>query len=138
MKEAHPLSMAALFGADRRPGRFPPNPMAAMFVAMVYRRMGGWFTIDSNGKRYTGVAEPIFLDGQTGEPVLPQLPDAKPHERFHSADEWRGAVKLLDALLRRMDRSDTDTIFEIMASVAVDERGFTPSIEDPKRGAESC
>ena len=127
MAAPHP-SMAALFGADERWTRLPPNPMASLFVAMVYQRLGGWFCIDSRGKR--GIGQPLY----SSDDELPQLPNANPRERFHNSDEWQGAIKLLDALLHRMDPDDTNTIFDLMAAVAVDERGFTPSIEEPKRG----
>lgn len=72
---AIPPSMAAIFGADDLPERFPPNLGGAMLIALTYLRLGGFF-------------------------------------------------------------SDLDAIFDAFAPIAVDERGFIPSIEEPKRGAE--
>ena len=38
---AIPPSIAALFGADERSTRLPENLAASLFIAMVYRRLGG-------------------------------------------------------------------------------------------------
>jgi hypothetical protein len=136
------VGIASLFGADERPNELPSHPQTAFFLGCVFQRLGGFFSIGSNGCRYMGKPEPVAFRMQAHEageedPTLhiPQLPDAEPHERFHCAEEWRGAIKLVDALIRRMSKEDKDFLFMAMAAEAVDERGFKPSIEDPKRPA---
>ena len=116
-----------MFGVDERAEALPPNPTGAMLIAMVYVRLGGSFSIGSNGKRYMG--QPFF----NGSDELPQLPKASPSERFHNPDEWQGAMKLLSGLMGRMDRDDREAIFYALATIAVDERKFVPSIDEPKR-----
>jgi hypothetical protein len=110
---------------------FPDNPHTAFFLATVFRRLGGSFSIGSNGTRYFGRPEPVLFR-MRGE-GLPQMPDPAPHEKFHTAEEWRGAIKLVEVLLRRLSDADTDLIFDQFAAAAVDERKFVPSIEDPAR-----
>ena len=123
------MSIATLFGADERPNTFPPIGDGAYLIAMTFQRLGGMFSIDSKGRR--GVGKPL---GTFGAPI-PQLCDAEPHEQFHNKDEWQGALKLLDALLRRMDDSDTALVYDALACTAIDARGFVPSIEEPTRRA---
>lgn len=122
-------TISSMFGADEPPLDMPSNPMAAFYLGCVFRRLGGFFSIDSRGHR--GMGRPCF--GHHDE--LPQLPNAEPHERFHSAEEWEGAIKLVDGLIDRLCKEDRDFIFAAFANDAVDERGFTPSIEEPKRVA---
>lgn len=121
-------NLAEMFGTDQLPETLPPNPAGAMLLALTYIRLGGSFSI-SNGKRYMG--ETLFISADEG---LPQLPDAEPHEQFHCAREWRGAIKLLNGLIRRFDRGDRDAIYTLLASIAVDERKFVPTIAEPLRG----
>jgi hypothetical protein len=64
---------------------------------------------------------------------LPSLPDAKPDERFLNGDEWRGAIKLMAGLLRRVSDADQDLVFSLLAGVSVDECKFVPSIDEPTR-----
>ena len=111
--------------------RLPPDPQTAFFLATAYRRLGGSFSIGSNGSRYFGRPEPVLfrLNGQE----LPQLPDVRPHERFHCEKEWQGAIKMVEVLLSRLADVDSDLVFGALASVAVDDRKIIPSIDDPKR-----
>ena len=95
---------------------------------MTFQRLGGWFCIDSRGSR--GIGKPCCA----WEDAIPQIPRTEPHEQFQNEDEWLGSLKLLHALIRRMDKEDRDAIFDILASTAVDERNFTPTIDEPKRG----
>ena len=112
-------------------GDLPPDPNVGMMLALLYRRLGGSFSIASNGSRYFGRPEPCYfrLQGQD----LPQLAGAKPHERFLCPEEWAGAIKLVEALLQRLHSADSDMIFDLLATVALDERKCRPSIEDPRR-----
>jgi len=67
--------------------------------------------------------------------VIPQLPEVKPHEQFLTIDQYEGGMRLLETLIHRLAKHDRDIIFDLLAPVAIDDRGFTPSIEEPKRGA---
>lgn len=111
----------------------PENQSTAFFLALVFKRLGGSFTIGSNGQRYCG--RPLGAFYRLKGEAFPQLPDAKPHERFHSEAEWQGALKLVDTLISRLAESDKQFIFDVLAPIAVDERKFIPSIEEPKRRA---
>jgi hypothetical protein len=106
-------------------------PESAVLLALIYQRLGGTFSISSKGGRYFGRPEPALFHINGGD--IPQLPGAKAHEQFRNAEQWKGAVKLVEALLQRLDERDTDTIFDLFAAVAVDDRTFRPSIEDPRR-----
>ena len=111
----------------------PQSVDAAFMLAMVFRRLGGSFSIGSNGVRYFGRPEPVLFRHQGRN--VPQLADARPHERFHSPEEWTGAIKLIQALLLRLGEQDFKLVFDLLASVAIDERKFTPSVEGPTRGS---
>lgn len=123
------MSVAGLFGPDERPQSFPPMGGGAFVIALTFKRLGGWFCIDSRGTR--GVGQPCCA----WEEAIPQLPEAEPHEQFYCESEWLGAVKVPSALIHRLDKDDKDAIFDLLAIIAVDERQFTPSIEEPKRRA---
>jgi hypothetical protein len=97
-----------------------------MTLAIFYAHLGGWLSIDSCGKR--GFGRPLLGDGDE----LPQLRGAELRERFHNADEWTGAVKFIEALLRRLDDADSDLVFGTLAIEAIDPRKLTPSIEEPR------
>jgi len=101
-------------------GVLPESIDIAGFCAMLYIKLGGNFAVASNGVRYAGKPEPILF--RMNGDGLPQLPEAKPHERFHSDDEWQGAIKLLGYCLARLSDADKDMIFGAFASVAVDDR----------------
>lgn len=75
-----------------------------------------------------------YMYGERLDEPLPQLPDTEPHEQFHNGAGWNGAMKLLDILIHRIEKADKDFIFDTLATTAVDERGFVPSIADPVRG----
>jgi hypothetical protein len=114
--------------SGNRTETLPRDPSIAVMLAMLYEDLGGGFSVSSDGRRYYGIPEPC-----QGE-ELPQLPDAAVHERFHCEDEWRGAIKLICALLQRLDRADSELVFGLMATTAIDSRRLRPSIEDPKMG----
>lgn len=109
----------------------PSSIEAAFVIASTYRQLGGWLTIDSNGHRYFGRAEPsLYLDqGQS----IPQLPGASPSRLFHTPDEWNGAIKLLEAMIVNLSAEDREFIFALFAPVCVDDRKLTQSIEEPRR-----
>lgn len=100
--------------------RWPESPDIAGLAAMLFIKMGGHFSIGSNGERYSGRPEPCLFRIQ--DQSLPVLPGAEPHEQFHSDEEWRGAIKLLDYIISRLSAADKNMIFDGFASVAIDER----------------
>jgi hypothetical protein len=118
-------NVSEMFGVQQRRNEFPSCPEAALIIAGAFQRMGGWFSVCSNGKR--GIGQPLYLEH------CPQLADAKPHELMHSDDEMRGALKILLALFERFPKEDRDYVFAALAPIAVDERKLTPSIEEPRR-----
>ena len=119
-------NLGELFGYDQ-PKLFPPSPHAAMLLGSVFIRLGGYFSIDGRGQRGIGRMYQPALD------EMPQLPDATPCEQFHTSDEFDGAVKLLDALIRRLDKSDRDYLFDAFAYATADDRKLVQSIEEPRR-----
>lgn len=100
--------------------RLPSNLDVAGIFAALFLRLGGTFTVGSNGVRYVGRPEPALFRLQ--KRGLPQLLESEPWEQFHSADEWRGALKLVDYVLTRLSESDQDWVFGCFASVAMDDR----------------
>ena len=94
----------------------PENPHVARFCAGAFRQLGGTFTIGSNGVRYAGCPEPVAF--RLAHKDLPQLPGSAPHEQFHSAEEWKGAMKLLDYVLARLGNRDADLIYQAFATDA--------------------
>ena len=94
----------------------PECPELALFVGNLYQMLGCKLTIQE-GHRYAWRPEPAYFRMQGAS--LPQLPGAEPQERFHSADEWRGAVKLTDYWLSRLSPADKNLIFTLLAPVAV-------------------
>jgi len=109
----------------------PRAPGTAMMLALLYKRLGGIFSISSNGSRYFGRPEPALFRVQGRD--VPQLAGAQPHEQFHSPAEWKGAIKLVEALLQRLDDADTNLVFGLLAADAIDPRKITSTIEEPKR-----
>ena len=89
----------------------PSDPAAALTLAILYQRVGGWFTIDSSGLRHFGSPEP------------------------ESEDRGR-VIRMLEAPLRQLSKADRNMIFDLYASVAVDDRKLIPSIEEPRRGVQ--
>ncbi len=97
-------------------GSLPECPEVALLVANLFTRLGGQMYI-SNGRRQISKPEPAHFQ-MNGE-ELPQMPGAMPHERFHSNDEWRGAIKLADYLFSRLSDADADLVFQYLAPVSV-------------------
>lgn len=99
-------------GGDSQP--LPDNPELALFVAGLFQRLGGRLSING-GQRFAWRPEPVYFRLQ-GE-GLPQLPDAQPHERFHSVGQWRGALKVADYWLSRLSAADKELVFTLFAPV---------------------
>lgn len=101
----------------------PENPGAAIMVGMLFKRLGGSFTIGADGRRWVGQQEPCAYRMRGEE--YPQLPGAEPWEEFLSVEQWRGATRMLMYLLERLDPADKDYLFSVFAPIAVDDRdGF--------------
>jgi len=96
---------------------WPECPELAAIAARLFTSLGGTFTIGENGQRYTGNPEPCLFR-MLGE-ALPALPGAQPHEGFLNGDEYRGAVKLLNYVLRRTSQADRDMIFDAIGVVGI-------------------
>lgn len=118
---------------DDDPDRLPPNPGAALMLAFLYRQLGCEFTIGANGEKRLSRPEAAAYT-LTNRP-FPQIRSAQPWEQFHCGREWEGAIKLLELLLRRLDREDTAFIYHALADVEVDERKLPTSINEPMRKA---
>lgn len=118
------VNLSEMFGAEQT---FPSCPDAALLLGVALIRLGGSFSIGSNGTRY--VSRPVYSDDEE----LPQLPNAKPHETFHNAEQWEGAAKVLQGLIHRLNKDDKTYLFEMLAESAYDPRKLVPSIEEPKR-----
>ena len=103
------------------PGKaWPDSPEIAIMTAGLFQKLGGNFSISSNGNRYAGRPMPyLFADQGEG---LPQLPVRSVSGLFHSEDEWQGAIKLLDYILHELSQNDRDLIYFTFAPVALDER----------------
>jgi hypothetical protein len=106
----------------------PRDPEAAFVLGLLFQRLGGSFAIASNGKRYIGrMFEPVH------ESAIPQLPGAEPHQRLLNTEQWEGAMRVIESGLSSLHPDDRTFLFDVFASVAVDDRQFTPSIEEPRR-----
>lgn len=98
---------------DVRREPLPDHPELALFVATLFQRLGGALEIDATGCRHTRRPPPERLrrDG------LPQLADARPWERFCSAAEWEGAMKLAEYWLSRLSAPDREYVFTLLADM---------------------
>jgi hypothetical protein len=97
----------------------PDHRDLALFVATLFQRLGGKLEIDSRGRRHTRRPGPFRLR----EGGLPQLADAKPWERFHSVEEWEGAMKLAEYWLSRLSGPDREYVFTLLAPAELDAGG---------------
>src|SRR4051794_2784918 len=94
---------------SRELNRLPPDPQIAMMLACLYQRLGGDFSISSNGRR--GYYKPL----PNGFDEIPQLSGMAPDELFRDEKEWAGAMKVIRALLKRLDDQDADFVFGLFA-----------------------
>ena len=124
------FSISEIFGLPQS-RELPSNGTMALTLAMIFKRLGGDFSIASNGQRYIG--RPFRCEH---EGAIPQLPEVAPHEQFLTLDQYEGGMRLLETLIHRLAEEDKDTIFSFLAVIAVDDRKFTPSIEEPKRSVQ--
>lgn len=124
------LDLHEMFGLPNSK-ELPSNPLMAITLAMTFCKLGGSFSVSSDGKRYIGSPMGCFSE------TIPQLPETLPHEQFQSQDEWNGGLKLLNLMLHRIGKSDRDYVFDLVASIAVDERKFTPTRDEPTRAIAS-
>jgi len=95
---------------DGPAGFLPEDPAIAVIAASLFKRLGGEISTDG-GRRCLSKPEAVLFE-MRGE-SLPQLPDAEPHEQFHSAEEWRGALKLAEYLINRLSPADRDLVFAL-------------------------
>ena len=95
--------------------RLPSSPEVALTLGLVYQRLEGWFSITSRGQR--GYGRPCYFRDR----ALPQLPFAPIHQQFHSQAEYEGAMKMLEVLISRLDKSDADFVFDAFGHAAVGE-----------------
>lgn len=84
---------------------------------MAFIKLGGDFSISQDGKRYVGQPEACLFTLQ-GRP-LPQFDDAAPWEQFLNADQWNGALRLLQYVIHRLDPADKEFVFATFAPVAI-------------------
>ena len=103
---------------DVRRETLPDHRDLALFVATLFQRLGGTLAIDAEGGRYA--QRPAGYSLPRG--AVPQLPDAKPSERFRSAEEWEGAIKLAEYWLNRLSGPDREYVFTLMAQPALNPR----------------
>jgi hypothetical protein len=89
----------------------------ALFVAGLFQNLGGQLFI-GDGRRSALRPEPAYFRLRSED--LPQLPNAEPWEQFHSAEEWRGALKVAEYWLTRLSAADKDFVFTLMAPAFVD------------------
>lgn len=120
-----------LFGLPQPAEKEIDAPAVSLSWALIFQQLGGSLGIGSDGRRHTTMPEPALFRSRGEE--LPSVPDPEPHERFLNGDEWRGAIKLMAALIRRTSDADKDLIFGLLAPVVVDEGRLVPSIEEPQR-----
>ena len=97
----------------------PDSPDLALFLAGMVQRLGGFLSIDGGGRRSVGWPESPSLDCADG---IPQMPNARPWQQFHSDEEWRGAMKLADYWLRRLSERDKELVFTLAAPICMDDR----------------
>lgn len=99
--------------------KWPDIPEVASFLALCYRRLGGFFTVTSNGHRMMGQPESSLYDRLS---MVPQLPKAVHRDRFQSEAEWAGAMKLLSYSLAHLSDADRELVFGAFAPIAIDAR----------------
>jgi hypothetical protein len=94
----------------------PDHRDLALFVARLFERLGGACEIDEAGRRHAHRPQ----RGELRHQGLPQLPEAKPWERFASPAEWEGAMKLAEYWLNRLSGADREYVFTLLAATPCD------------------
>jgi hypothetical protein len=103
--------------ASAEANMLPDHPDLALFVATLFKRLGGRLVIDDEGRRLARL--PSLRDERSGD-GLPRLSGAQPWEQFDNADEWRGAIKLVRYWLDRLSDKDRDFVFTYCADLPMD------------------
>lgn len=96
----------------------PSDPEAAFILGVLFQRLGGYFAIDGDGKRYMGRIEPVH------DSAIPQIPNAEPHDRFANADQWEGAMRVIESGLRGLHPDDKTFLFDLFATAADPRQPF--------------
>lgn len=86
----------------------------AELTGALFLCLGGSLIIDHTGRRSRIIPE--------APEAIPQLPDPRPHEVFHSSEEWAGAMKLVDYLLTRLHPVDQAFVWDAFAEAVVERR----------------
>ena len=95
---------------------FPRSHDNAVLVSSLFVGLGGHLLITREGKRSRSLpCTGLWNDTNP----WPNLPGARPTERFHVADEWAGAMKLADYLLVRLHPDDRDFAFDAFGMAVV-------------------
>lgn len=105
--------------AYRYDKKWPDQPDLSMMAAALFQRLGGSFSISSEGKRYMCQPLPGMYDRLS---QVPQLPSAVHRHRFESEAEWLGAMKLLSYCIEHASDTDRDLMFDVLAPIALDPR----------------
>lgn len=101
------------------PDTLPECPEVAVVLAGLFTRLGAHFMIDHRGKRLVMLPEPCHLRLTEGR--LPDaVPNAKPHEQFINNEQYRGAMRMLGAMLSRLHPSDKTLVYDAFAIAATE------------------
>ena len=105
----------AKLGLDT-PDTLPECPEAAVLLAGMFMRLGAHLIIDSKGDRRMILPEPCsFEDRKLPEPV----PNPKPHETFLNGEQYRGALRMLTAMMNRLHPTDSAFVYDAFAYAEV-------------------
>jgi hypothetical protein len=94
----------------------PDKAELALFVATLFTRLGGRLEIDRRGRRRA--LRPDRFHFHRGG--VPQFTDASPEERFKSAEEWEGAMKLAEYWFNRLGAPDKEYVYTLLAPLDLD------------------
>lgn len=87
--------------------QFPSAPAA---IAEFYLSLGGDLSRFSEGTCVTGCPEPIALND-----IVPESPLLEPWENPLNFDQWKGAMRILRALISRLNVDESDFVFSTFA-----------------------
>ena len=113
------------FGLDT-PQHLPECPEAATVIASMFLRLGAHLIVDQHGKRQMMLPEPCSARDEEGNLPDP-VPNAKPTERFLSSDQYRGALRMVTAMLNRLHPNDTAFVYDAFAIVMADPARVAPA-----------
>ena len=96
--------------------------IAALMLGRQYVALGGSFIIQAGGKRARLLPEFDLAE-------VPQFaPVDRPWQRFQSIDEWRGAVRFIDALLDQLQPDEQSFVYDAIAEAAVYPDRLDPAV----------